>query len=327
MMQQEIRFATFNACNLAPAGARLYDNLAPLSEAEYRAKVDWTARQLDQLDADVIGLQEIFSLATLRDVLARSHGYRDAFLAGLEAEPGAARLTPQVALVSRLPLAAAPAAYPLFPAGVSLPESGAEAGRFARAPLHACLTLADGRLIDVIVIHLKSKRPDYRSGDNCEDPMLYAQANLRSLVRRGTEAVALRAVLSELDRDGRRPRVVLGDFNDSADAVTTGIVLGAASVPGEPLRGRLFDCNAIQLRQDQLRHLAYTNIHDGHCMTIDHVLVSEEFNPASRHAIGEVLDVCYLNDHLRLQRPEASDHGQVLVRLRLYDRPGTAGAG
>jgi hypothetical protein len=28
-MQQEIRFATFNVCNLAPAGARLYDNLLP----------------------------------------------------------------------------------------------------------------------------------------------------------------------------------------------------------------------------------------------------------------------------------------------------------
>ena len=26
-------------------------------------------------------------------------------------------------------------------------------------------------------------------------------------------------------------------------------------------------------------------------MTIDHVLVSEEFNPASRYAVGEVLDV------------------------------------
>ena len=53
-------------------------------------------------------------------------------------------------------------------------------------------------------------------------------------------------------------------------------------------------------------------------MTIDHVLVSEEFNPASRHAIGVVLDVNYLNDHLLQERPEASDHGQVLVRIRLY---------
>ena len=35
-----------------------------------------------------------------------------------------------------------------------------------------------------------------------------------------------------------------------------------------------------------------------------------------RKAIGEVIDVSYFNDHLRLERPEASDHGQVLVRAQ-----------
>ena len=56
-MQQEIRFATFNVCNLAPPGAKLYDNLAPLSEEQYDAKAEWTAHQIDLLGADVIGFQ------------------------------------------------------------------------------------------------------------------------------------------------------------------------------------------------------------------------------------------------------------------------------
>ncbi|WP_295993852.1 endonuclease/exonuclease/phosphatase family protein, partial [Rugamonas sp.] len=320
-MQQEIRFATFNVCNLAPPGAKLYDNLAPLTEAEYAAKVAWTAQQLDQLDADVIGLQEIFSQDALRAVLAQSSRYRDAALAGLDPDPAAERLTPQVALVSRLPLAGPVRHYPAFPDGVALPGGSRDAERFARAPLHAAVRLADGRVVDVIVVHLKSKRPDYRNGDNGDDPVLYAQAQLRSLIRRGTEAVALRALLHRMRHSGgaRQPCVVMGDFNDTADAVTTTIVLGGGSgagAPGEELGGRLFDANQIQLRQDHLRHVGYTNIHEGHYMTIDHVLVSEEFNPASRYAIGEVLDVSYLNDHLLRERPESSDHGQVLVRLR-----------
>ncbi len=323
-MQQELRFATFNVCNLAPPGAKLYDNLPPLTADEYAAKLDWTAQQLDQLDADVIALQEVFSMASMRDVLARTRRYRDASLSGFDPTPdpdtGAARWMPQVALVARLPLAAPAVAYATFPAGVALPDGSRDADRYARAPLHAQLLLADGRIIDVLAIHLKSKRPDYRNGDCGDDPLLYAQANLRSLIRRGTEAVALRALLSDMNRTLRRPRVVLGDFNDSADAVTTAIVLGAGAncAPGEELNGRMFDCKQIQLRQDQLRHLGYTNIHEGHYMTIDHVLVSEEFNPASRYAIGEVLDVTYLNDHLLQHKPEASDHGQVLVRMRLY---------
>jgi hypothetical protein len=48
-------------------------------------------------------------------------------------------------------------------------------------------------------------------------------------------------------------------------------------------------------------------------------LVSEEFNPALPGAIGEVVDVLYLNDHLDLELPEASDHGQVVARVRLFD--------
>lgn len=323
-MQQEIRFATFNVCNLSQPGAKLYDNLEPLTEAAYEAKVDWTAQQLDQLNADVIGLQEIFSLDALRDVMARSRRYRDATLAGFAPPPdpvtGAPRLTPEVALITRLPLAAPAAAYIMFPEGVCLPEGSRDADRFARAPLHAQVVLPDGRIADVIVVHLKSKRPDYRNGDVGDDPMLHAQANLRSLIRRGTEAVALRALVSALEREHHRPRVVLGDFNDTVDAVTTTIVTGegAGAQPGAELSGRLFDCNEIQLGRDNLRHVGYTIVHEGHHMTIDHVLVSEEFNPASRYAVGEVVDVTYLNDHLLQDRPEASDHGQVLVRLRLY---------
>ena len=319
MTQQEIRFATFNVCNLAPAGAQLYDNLAPLSAGEYEAKANWTARQIDLLDADVIGFQEIFSQAALRDVLSRTRHYRDAVHAGFDPDPDATRLTPNVALVSRLPLAAEPIVYSGFPQGVSSDSGNPDADRFARAPLHAQVVLPNGVITDVVVVHLKSRRPDYRNGDGNADPLQYALANLRSLVWRGTEAVALRVLLSNLMRDNNRPCVVMGDFNDTADAVTTTIVLGAGSAcePGDELKGRMFDCAQIQLRQDLLRHVSYTTSHEGRYNTIDHILVSEHFHPQSARAVADVLDVTYLNDHLADMRAEVSDHGQVRARVRL----------
>ena len=315
-MQQEIRFATFNVCNLAPAGAKLYDNLEPLSPAQYEAKAEWTARQIDLLDADVIAFQEIFSQAALRDVLSRTRHYHAATLAGYDAVDAAGRMLPTVALVSRLPLAGAGVAWANFPAGVTA-SADDNADRFARAPLHVQVILPGGQLTDVVVVHLKSRRPDYRHGDG-NDAAAYALANLRSLQRRGAEAVALRVLASELGHSGR-PRIVLGDFNDIANAVTTAIVMGAGAPcePGMEMRARLYDANAIALRQDAARHAGYTNIHDSAYMTIDHILVSEHFHPASPRAIGVLQEVTYLNDHLLLGLPHASDHGQVLARIKL----------
>lgn len=315
-MQQEIRFATFNAFNLAPAGQQLYENLLPLTGEEYEAKLDWTARQIDLLDADVIGFQEVFSQAILKQVLARTRGYRDAIHVGFDPDPACERLTPSVALVSRLPLAGPGQAIGRFPDGVAMPE----ADQFARSPVHASIIAAPGVVVDVVVVHLKSKRPDYRTGDSGDDPMLYAMACLRSLVRRGTEAVALHVVLSKMARENERPQVVLGDFNDVADAVTTGIVLGLGAPHGQ----RMYDAFQIQSLQDHLRNVAFSSVHEGQYSTIDHILVSGHFHGGLPGAIGEVLDVIYLNDHLVLARPEASDHGQVVARVRLHERPGAA---
>ena len=314
-MQQEIRFATFNVYNLAPPGQQLYDNLLPSTAEEYEAKLAWTARQIDLLDADVIGFQEIFSQAALREALARTTKYRDAVHVGFDPDPAAERLTPSVALVSRLPLAAPGVAHAAFPSGVALPEGSRDPGRFSRALIHAAVVAAPDCTVDVVVVHLKSKRPDYRNGDSGDDPLLFGMACLRSLVRRGTEAVALRVLLTSLAKDHQRPQVVLGDFNDVADAVTTSIVLGA----GTPMAGRHFDAYQLQKNQDHLRHVGFSMLNDGQYTTIDHILVSEEFNAGLPNAIGEVVDVVYLNDHLVLELPEASDHGQVLARIRLFD--------
>ncbi|OON60711.1 endonuclease/exonuclease/phosphatase [Massilia sp. KIM] len=317
-MQEELRFATFNAFNLGPPGARLYDNLAPTTPEEYEAKIAWTAHQLDLLNADVIGFQEIFSQAALQEVLARTRRYREAIHLGFDPDPNAPRLTPSVALVSRLPLAEPGQALPMFPVNVAMPPGSRDPDRFTRAPLHAGIILAPGVVVDVIVVHLKSRRPDYRASDSGEDPHLYALACLRSLVRRGTEATALRVLLTDMAHQNRRPRIVMGDFNDVADSVTTEIVLGEGTPPSE----RLYDAFRVQRYQDNSRHVGFSILHESRHSTIDHILVSPEFNAALPEAIGEVLDVVYLNDHLNLGLPEASDHGQVLARLRLFPRPG-----
>ena len=319
-MPHEIQFATFNVLNLALPGSRFYSNQEPYSIAQYDAKISWLAQQLDRLDADVIGLQEIFSQEALKDVLARTKNYRDAHHLGCDPLPRNGQLSPNVAMISRLPVVGKPIYHLDLPRNlsVSLPDMAQPMTQFTRPILQATLVLPGGRHLNAFVVHLKSKRPDWRQGELEDDPYQHGLATLRSLLRRGTEALGLRYLLTDHGLAGQTPLVVLGDFNDTADAVTTQIVMGSGWRGKAHFDERLYDCVRIQLHSNPLRNTGFSHVHDGAAETIDHILVSKELYRHSPQAIGEVINVRYLNEHLALRPAATSDHGQVVVRVHLY---------
>jgi len=348
-MQHEVRFATFNLLNLALPGMRFYPDQEPYTQARYDAKVEWVAQQIDRLDADVIGFQEVFSQAALKDVLARTRHYQNAHVVGFDpievldaallsgGTTDVAPLTPSVALVSRLPLTGPISNHTRLPHGlaVALPGANTSITTFTRPILHVQV-VAEGsgaagpgrpaartQVIDVFVCHLKSKRPDFSSGVTIADTDSYqtGMAMLHSMIRRGAEALGLRYLISDQLRRQRLPLIVLGDFNDTAGAMTTQLVSGATSERRSSREGptdRLFDSFRVQSRRRSPRGIGFSHIHDGAMETIDHVLVSDAFEPGSPAAIGEVMEVIYLNDHLSLRLPEATDHGIVLARIMLF---------
>ena len=319
-MPHEIHFATFNVLNLALPGTRFYPNQEPYSIAQYDAKISWLAQQLDRLDADVIGLQEIFSQEALKDVLARTKNYRDAHHLGCDPLPRNGQLSPNVALISRLPVVGKPIYHLDLPQqlSVSLPEMAQPMTQFTRPILQATLKLPGGRLMNAFVVHLKSKRPDWGARELDDDPYQHGLATLRSLLRRGTEALGLRYLLTDHGLAGQTPLVVLGDFNDISDAVTSQIIMGSGWRGKAHFDERLYDCVRIQSHMNPLREIGFSHVHEGAAETIDHVLVSKEFYRHSPQAIGEVVNVRYLNEHLALRPAATSDHGQVLVRVCLY---------
>ncbi len=318
-MQQELRFATFNVCNLALPGVKYYEDQAPYTPAQYEAKTSWIAQQLDRLDADVVGFQEIFSQAALRDVLAKTQKYRHAHQAGFDSDP-LAPPKPSVALVSRLPLAAAAVSHGNLPRrlSVNLPGTDQALNTFTRPVLHAQIILSTQRHVHVYVCHLKSKRPDYRNDAGEGDSYQRGIAILRSLIRRGTDALGLRYLLNEHMGIDPAPVVVMGDFNDIAEAVSSQLVMGAGQLGRNGSSERLFESYRIQSGRAPLRDVGYTHVHENNYEMVDHILVSEAFNPAFTSAIGEVLEVVFINDHLALRPPEASDHGLVVARIGLF---------
>jgi hypothetical protein len=347
-MQQELRFATFNVLNLAPPGFRFYADQEPYSHTRYEAKVLWIAQQLDLLDADVIGFQEIFSQEALKYVLSKTRKYRHAHHVGFNPaglisddrrgeDCRREQLTPSVAVVSRLPIVGTSINHTKLPHGLraTLPGISAPLDNFTRPILQVQVSVENTvatlpgtpphapQLIDVFVCHLKSKRPDFHDDEQHgeEDSYSLGMAMLRSTIRRATEALGLRYLISDQLRRHRLPLVVLGDFNDVVGATTTQLVIGATSdrtVLREGPTDRLYDSYKIQTADRNAHEASFTHSHNGISETIDHILVSDAFKPTNPGALGEVTEVVYLNDHLALKRQDASDHGLVLARLLLY---------
>lgn len=319
-MQQEIRFATFNVRNLALPGAKYYENLAPYTQQQYKAKTDWIAHQIDQTNADVIGFQEIFSQAALKHVLSKTRHYKNAHHAGFDPDPNRRiKMTPSVALVSRLPFAGAAISHLELPhqLQLTLPTNSRLVHQFSRAILEVPLALPGGKTAHVLVVHLKSKKPDYILDADRSSLYEFGVASLRALIRRGSDALGLRFLVADMRRAHGKPLIVMGDFNDIATASSTQIVTGEGFPDEHGRCYHLYDCAEIQSGGNSLRDVAYTDIYRRKFFTIDHILVTEEFSKATDYSIGQVRDVLYFNDHVMQNLPHTTDHGLVMARIRL----------
>lgn len=330
-----LRIATLNCLNLALPGRRFYDGVDPYTPDEYIAKTQWLAAMFDRLAADVVLLQEVFHEQALSDVVRQSSGgARTWSLAAPLA--GQDNLEPRLALVWRNALRPWLRTVADFPPGcaVDVPETGRHAA-FSRPLLRADLPLPDiggGAALTVLNVHLKSRRPDFALGEDAADPVAASRARLRSLIRRGAEAAALRVVVEQAAAT-RAPLVVAGDFNDDIGAVTTRIVtepLAPRDGGAEPAF-RLYDAFDLERRRPPSLAgswpAAITTLEGGRGERIDHVLLSRHFLPGSREPVGRVIAVEVFGDHLlerrravgqaaRLDRVYA-DHAAVCVTVEL----------
>ncbi|MEK0162411.1 endonuclease/exonuclease/phosphatase family protein [Phaeobacter sp. A36a-5a] len=394
----EFTIASFNVKNLIGPDQEYY-RFQSYTPEEYAWKSDWLADQLLTLDADIVGFQEIFDEATLREVIAetdrrgkqvnaatlpdrskRYHRkaifrklvytpYTDAKLAYAantndHDTPGKRR--PGLAILSRTGFVEPVEIIQDLPLPLDIPMAclGGEddAGyytlrRLSRPIMKARIPVAD-QIISVFNCHLKSKLGEFitplgapyapETVLTAYDASGRAMGALRAALRRMAEAWVLRrAILDELEQD--RPVMVLGDFNDSEDAVSSEIISGETPFrnyswmlrhdarhsgdrynPDEDRqiremidRVRLRSAEKLFLKKS-LRDVVYTTTFGGVHQSIDQIYISRHFDPEWTGAIGEMQYFSVFNDHLTDgSHPEApynklaSDHGQIMAHMRL----------
>jgi endonuclease/exonuclease/phosphatase family metal-dependent hydrolase len=260
-----LRLATFNVKDLLDR-TRLPDPPAHLD-----AKLAWIAAKIGEVDADVLGLQEVGSRAILDELVRRlERGYGTAVMGTVDKRGiGCALLSRRPVLSSRVHTAES-LDFPAFFRG-DPPPFGARIP-LRRGVVHARVAVGggDGVEVDVFVAHFKSRRPvplRAEGGEDIEPTTARARSEsmLRSLVQRAAEALYVRGLVdARLAASPGARVVVMGDLNDVGESST----LAVLRAEGEA--HEIFSC--ARLVAPDLR---YSVLHGGERAQIDHVLATK----------------------------------------------------
>lgn len=320
---KKFKIATFNLLNLTTPNEPYYDK--HYTQEEFDKKKHWIAHQLEKLEADVIGFQELFNKEALLEVIKDLPEYKNANLI-MSARKGE---SPAVAILSKYPIKSY-TVYTDFPDQMEIEGSTIALKEFSRPVLKAEVEISKSLTISFFVAHLKSKRPSISPDKDCQDPLEIAKGEAKSLLLRSIEACALRTILMETLENRDKPVVVLGDLNDTPTSVTTQIITGQMPPRYWSMEQKkkvwdtlLYNVKDIQARQST-EDVYYTHIHNGHYESLDHILVSQELVKENPDRVGRVIYAKTFADHIedktltgdRVNYWE-SDHAQVVVTIEL----------
>ena len=329
---KNISFATFNLYNLQLPDVRWYTNV--YTKDEYAQKIEWSAKILHRLDADVIAFQELWAKQCLEDIFHAAGLADDYQLCFIKDEwyniaVAAAVRKPWSVVETQL--------HKEFPSNINLSKQRSTDGeddelditidRFSRTILQLSINQTDTDLptIEVFITHLKSKRSTVLRTDH-PSLKIHQEANgsAISTIRRTAEAAALRVLLTKQMKQTDKPVIVLGDLNDGQLSNTLAIItqqppfrMYESSRVGYQNDVGLYTCSILQ-QMRSLRDVYYTHEFKGIQEVIDHVLVSEQFYDHSDQRIWSFQEMRVWNDYVADHDKSTSDHGVVCVRF-LYD--------
>jgi endonuclease/exonuclease/phosphatase family metal-dependent hydrolase len=338
---RDVSFASFNLLNLQLPGLP-WRGAARYTQKQYDEKLDWSAEMLRHLDADIMAFQELWSPQCLLDLVARAgqdHRYELAFLReeGWYDIAVAAAVRPPWKVLAKTIHKDFPPGFVLRKRRVTRDGGNEDQDDdievmidiFSRSIVQLTIGHESAREVpamEVFCVHLKSKLPTPLDAQERNEPGVRAHATALgaaiSTIRRTAESAALRIILNEVMAGSDVPVVVLGDYNDSPNSNTLGIVTERPSFRffADSLSGRrsdrgLYIAGALQQLRS-FRDVHYTHIYDGEYDSLDHVLVSEQFYDHSDKRIWSFREMRVWNDHLGPEKTHpASDHGLVCARF------------
>lgn len=321
-MSTDISFATFNLFNFQEVGKSVYTS-APVTVQNYLPKLFWTQQKLNEINADVIAFQELWSKGCLLQAFEAAE-FQDYELVFIDDD----WYNTAVALAVRKPWRVVDkTVIKEFPFNqlVRVDDEAqedddvrVEISKFSRSILKVNIRPEGGgdkETISVFACHLKSKLKTHVSGlpEHFNTPVGLAL----STIRRTAEAAALRIILSRHMQGENTPVVVLGDLNDDPYSNTLAILTEQPTMTRFS-RGTdkgLYSTLFLQQLQSY-RDVYYTHQFQNHKGVIDHILVSEEFCDFSSDGHWQHVDTRIWNDYIDDEQAFTSDHGIMRSAFR-----------
>ena len=332
---KNLRVGTFNLFQFVAPPYSWYESKNTFSPKQWKEKTTWIQKQIQKMDCDIIGFQEVFSYEEIK-ILTKKLGFNyfeTVDTAKLDISNPSKFITTTVALASKYPIIEL---QKVLPHQKSIKKHNLQGTfEFSRLPIKALIALPNNTQITIYVNHFKSNRLN---------ELEYSFTNkhtLKEKIEKTKDALdsnlskALKQRLCETSSiffdciKTNTPIILLCDLNDKEFSLSI-----------ESLTNRSYhenkDTNDYLL--DDVFNLSDTTIHNPHPEqkkikrtptsyfqgrgdVLDYIFVSKDFDENEKNNIGKIISYEILNTHFH-NNPHGSlvqsDHAQVVSEIKIY---------
>nr|WP_284676484.1 endonuclease/exonuclease/phosphatase family protein [Vibrio sinus] len=305
---------TLNLFNyLSPPNA-FYSQENIYTEAQWLQKQNWLDDHLSKQDSDIVAFQEVFSIESLHSQVAKLGYPHFATVDTPFIEHNFLYSQPVLALASKHPIVDV---HPMKINSALLPYDAFE---FSRSPIHAVVDMPNLGLVDIYVVHFKSKRLELENERELLEVNRWSSNTLGlwySTVQRGFEAHLLFTYVVQNKHKHSRPFMLMGDFNNAIEGDEFACFKPSGTSQNHELASYGFH-DAWHLVQHHTPRPP-THYYGSHSQVLDYILLSDEFSPSSANRLATVNGYSVNDKHLIDPRSDqdlySSDHASVSINI------------
>lgn len=331
----KIRIGTFNLFQFVEPPFSWYTKKEKFTDKEWEKKTAWIKKQIQVMNCDIIGFQEVFSKNALKELLLELgfKYFKTIDKAKIDKKNDLIYISTTVALASKFPIKNLKKVETDFS---TLKKHNIEGFfKFAREPIKATIILPNQKEINFYVCHLKSNRENefeyiFTKTDKLEDKLKKVEVALKnnyslSLKQRLCEASSLYSDI----KTNRNPSILVCDLNDKEFSLTIDALTNKKYHEENLKKDDFLLLDAYHLHKIKVinPHPEFkgvkrtpTSYFAGKGNVLDYVFVSKHFDKNNKFHIGKVTSYEIFDEHLQKNQNGSllkSDHAQIVCEIEI----------